>query len=380
MNMLASFRLLSGLATLASATVARADHWVYFGAYTGAKSKGIVACRLNNDGRLTPVGVVAEVANPTYLAVHPSGKFLYAISEVGKFGPKATGFVSAYAVDASTGRLTALNEQSSGGPGPCHLDVDRGGRCVVLANYGGGSVAALPIKSDGSLGEPGAFFQHEGSSVNQTRQAGPHAHCIVVDPSQRFALACDLGLDKVLVYQLDAAHAKLTPHVPAFAAVAAGSGPRHLAFHPNGRFAYVISELRCTMTAFEWNRGRGTLQEIQTLSTLPGEQEKTFSTAEVAVHQSGKFVYGSNRGHDSIVAYACNLETGRLTLIGHQSTQGNTPRHFAIDPSGRFLLAENQATDDVVVFRIEAQSGRLAPTGQKIAVGSPVCAVFVAVK
>lgn len=368
------------LVSLTTILCARADHFVYFGTYTGAKSRGIYCWRMTDDGKLTRVGLAAETASPSFLAVHPSGKFLYAIGEVSKFNGQKAGSVSAFAIDTATGKLTALNQQSSGGDGPCFLDVDKTGKCVVVANYGGGSVEALPINNDGSLGAPGTFIQHQGSSVNKSRQEGPHGHSIVVDPGQRYAVSCDLGLDQVLVYKLDAKNAKLTPNDPPFTTVAAGSGPRHIAFRPDGQFAYVINEMLCTMTAFAWDGARGTLKEIQTISTLPGTVEKGFSTAEVYVHPTGKFVYGSNRGHDSIVVYACDEKTGKLTLVEHQNTQGKTPRHFAIHPSGHFLLAENQSTDNVVVFRIDAQTGKLTATGEKIEVVSPVCAVFVPVK
>jgi 6-phosphogluconolactonase len=366
------------LVLLLTALGAHADHFVYFGTYTGAKSKGIYCWRMSEDGKLTRVGLAAETANPTYLAVHPSQKFLYAIGEFADFKGQKAGAVSAYTIDTATGKLTLLNQQSSGGPGPCHLDLDREGKVVLVANYGGGSVEALPIKADGSLGEPGTFVQHKGAGDYEKR--APRGHAIVVDPTQRFALACDLGLDQVIVYKLDAAGAKLTPNDPPFATLAPGSGPRHLAFRPDGKFAYVINETLLTMTAFAWDGARGELKEVQTISTLPGAREKGFSTAEVYVHPSGKFVYGSNRGHDSIVVYASDEKTGKLTLVEHQSTQGRTPRHFAIHPSGNFLLAENQSTDNVVVFRIDPQTGKLTATGQKIEVGSPVCAVFVPVK
>ena len=376
-----TFPWLRSLLTLAllAAISAHGDYLVYFGTYTGAKSKGIYVSRMNDAGKLSPAELVAGMANPTYLALHPNHKFLYAIGEVSRFGGKKAGAVAAFAIDATTGKLTALNQQSSGGDGPCHLALDARGRCALVANYGGGSVEALPVNRDGSLGAPGTFIQHEGSSVNQSRQEGPHGHCIVVDPSQKFALACDLGLDKVLVYKLDPTRATLTPNDPAFGMVAPGSGPRHIAFHPNGKFAYVISEMGCTMTAFGWDSKRGELHEIQTISTLPGALEKGYSTAEVYVHPSGRFVYGSNRGHDSIVVFACDAKTGQLSLVEHQSTQGKTPRHFGIDPKGRFLLAENQDSGSVVVFRIDSKTGKLTATGDRIEVGSPVCAVFVTV-
>ena len=380
MKLFPTLRSLLVAALLATVGCAHADHYVYVGTYTGAKSKGIYSGRIDSAGQVTGLALAAEITNPTYLVVHPNQKFLYAIGEISKFGDKKAGSVSAFAIDAATGKLTPLNQQSSGGTGPCHIDVDRAGRCVVVANYGGGSVEALPIKADGSLGEPGTFIQHVGSSVNKSRQEGPHGHCIIVDPTQKFALACDLGLDKVLIYKLDAAQATLTPNDLPFAPLAPGSGPRHLAFHPNGKFAYVISEMLCTMTAFEWDGARGALKGFQTISTVPGEVQKGFSTAEVYVHPSGKFVYGSNRGHDSIVVYACDEKTGRLTLVEHQATQGKTPRHFALDPSGQFLLAENQDSGSIVVFRIDQKTGKLTPTGQKVEVASPVCAVFVPVK
>jgi 6-phosphogluconolactonase len=362
------------------AIAAQAEYLVYFGTYTGAKSKGIYVSRLSDDGKLSAPELAVETQSPSYLAVHPNNRFLYCIGEVSKFGGRKAGSVSAFAIDAKSGKLTQLNQQSSGGDGPCHIALDKAGRCALVANYSGGSVEALPIGKDGSLGEPGSFIQHQGSSVNKSRQEGPHGHCILVDPTQKFALACDLGLDKVLIYKLDVNKATLTPNDPAFGSVVPGSGPRHIAFHPNGRFAYVISEMACTVTAFTWDSKRGALQEIQAISTLPGEVEKGYSTAEIYVHPNGRFVYGSNRGHDSIVAFACDPKTGKLTLVGHQPTQGKTPRHFGIDPQGRFLLAENQDSNSVVVFRIDQKTGKLTPTGDRIEVGSPVCAVFVPAK
>jgi 6-phosphogluconolactonase len=376
-----SHRLLaSALVLLGAVALARADYLVYFGTYTGAKSKGIYVSRMSDEGKLSAPELAAETANPTYLVVHPNKKFLYSIGEVSKFGDRKAGSVSAFRIDAKSGKLTALNSQSSGGTGPCHIDIDRKGKCLVVANYGGGSVEALPVQSDGSLGEPGTFVQHAGTSADKSRQEGPHGHCIVFDPTQKFAVACDLGLDKVLVYKVDTSKATLTANDPAFAAIAPGSGPRHIAFHPNGKFAYVINEMSCTMTALAWDRKGGALTEVQTISTLPEPVKKGYSTAEVYVHPSGKFVYGSNRGHDSIVVYACDEKTGKLTLVEHQPTQGKTPRHFGLTPDGKFLLAENQDSGTAVVFRIDPKTGKLAATGDKIEVGAPVCAVFVPVR
>ncbi len=352
----------------------------FIGTYTGAKSKGIYAFRLDSSGAMTPPTLVAETANPTFLAVHPNQRFLYAANETGKFGGKKSGAVSAFAVDARTGHLTLLNQQPSGGDGPCHLVVDPTGKNVLVANYGGGSVEVLPVQEDGRLGEPSTFIQHQGTSLNPQRQEGPHAHFITTDAANRFALTCDLGLDKVLIYRFDATKGSLIPNEPPSTPINAGSGPRHLAFHPKGHFAYVINEIACTMTALSYDSQRGELKELQTISTLPGGQERkpNFSTAEVEVHPSGKFLYGSNRGHDTIVVFAIDEKTGNLTQVENQPTGGRTPRNFAIDPSGHYLLAENQDSDTIVPFRIDSKTGRLTRTGQVVeGVGAPVCIKFV---
>ena len=355
------------------------DMLVYFGTYTGEKSKGVYVSRLDlASGALTRPELAGETASPSFLAVHPSQNFLYAINEIGNFLGKESGSVSAFAIDRNTGRLTALNQQPSVGRGPAHLVVDKAGRNVLVANYGGGSVAVVPIGTDGALKPPSAFIQHTGSSVNPERQKGPHAHSINLDPANRFAYAADLGLDKVLVYRFDADKGSLVANDPPFAQVAAGAGPRHFAIHPNG-FAYVINEMNMTVTAFRRDIERGSLTELQTISTLPPGQgvESGFSTADVQVHPSGRFLYGSNRGHDSIVVFAIDQKSGRLTYVENRPTQGSTPRGFGIDPSGSYLLAANQRSDSVVVFRIDKQTGRLTPTGHTIEVGAPVCVKFV---
>ncbi len=354
---------------------------VYIGTYTGAKSKGIYVSRFDPaTGRQTAPELAVETASPSFLALHPGGRVLYAVGETASLGSKRTGAVSAFSLDAKTGKLASLNRQSSGGTGPCHLAVDQTGKCLLVANYGSGSIAALPILADGALGEPNAVIQHQGSSVNPQRQAGPHAHFITPDPANRFALTCDLGLDQVLVYRFDPAKSALTANDPPFAAVKAGSGPRHLAFHPSGRFVFLINEMGSTLTTFAYDAKQGTLKELQSLSTLPEKFDGNSTCAEVQVHPSGKFVYGSNRGHDSIAVFGFDSASGKLTCVEHQSTQGKTPRHFAIDPTGQWLLAENQASDSVVVFRVDSTTGRLSPTGQTVSVGAPVCALFVPVK
>jgi 6-phosphogluconolactonase len=353
---------------------------VYVGTYTGPKSQGIYAYRLDlASGKCAPLGLAAAVKSPSFLAVHPDRKHLYSVNEIDELDGKPTGGVSAFAIDTSTGKLTLLNQQSSRGAGPCHLVVDRTGKTVLVANYGGGSVAALPLESDGSLRPAASFIQHAGHSVTPSRQAGPHAHSINVDLNNRFAMAADLGLDQVLVYKLDPAAGKLTPNDPPAASVKPGSGPRHFAFHPGGKNAYVINEILCTATAFAYDPARGVLTELQTINTLPDgvSLKPEFSTAEIQVHPSGKFVYGSNRGHDSITVFAVDEPSGTLRFVENQSTQGKTPRGFGIDPSGKFLLAGNQDSHTVVVFRIDPTTGKLSATGQQLEVGSPVCVKFV---
>ena len=373
--------LSSGFALFAaSADKASAESTlVYFGTYTGPKSQGIYVSRLDlGTGRLTEPELAGAVASPSYVAIHPNRQFLYSVNEVNTFQGQKTGAVSAFAIESQTGKLTLLNQQSSGGGGPCHLNVDRTGKDVLVANYGGGSCAVLPIDKDGQLGKATAFIQHHGTSVKKQRQEGPHAHGIYLDAHNRFAFVPDLGLDKVMIYKFDPTAGTLTPNDPPFASLAPGSGPRHLAFHPSGQYAYVISEMLCTVTAFRYDPDRGSLEPMQTVSTLPAGQQvrPSFSTAEIEVHPNGRFLYGSNRGHDTIAVFAIDPTTGKLTPIQHEPTQGKTPRGFSIDPTGRYLLAGNQDSDTVVGFRIDADTGRLSPTGQTVRVGSPVCVKF----
>ena len=377
--------LLMAATMVVSASAAPKELLVYFGTYTNAKSgsKGIYRARLDlATGRLSDAELAAECRDPSFLAVHPNGKVLYAIDESSDPAKRPGRGLAAYAIGGKDGALKLLNEQSNGGPGPCHLIVDRSGKCVVVANYSGGSVAVVALQADGSLGALGSVMQHTGSSVNPARQKEPHAHAVALSPDHRLVLAADLGIDSVMAYKLDAARGGLRANDVAFAKLPPGSGPRHLAFHPGGDYLYVINELFCTMAVFGFDATRGTLTDIQSLSTLPpGETvQRGFSTAELAIHPNGKFLYGSNRGHDSIVVYAVDATTGRLTHVENQSTQGKTPRHFAIDPTGGWLLAENQDSDTVIVFAIDAKTGRLNANGQVLGVRAPVSAVFVAVE
>jgi len=347
----------------------------YIGTYTNnAKSKGIYQMQLNlATGALSQPELAGETTNPSFLTLHPNRKFLYAVSEAG--GKDAS--LSAFAVAPDTGKLTFLNKQSVRGSGPCYVSVDQTGKAALAANYGSGSVCAMPIGDDGLLAEATAFIQHAGSGPNAGRQKGPHAHCIDLTPDNRFALVCDLGLDKIFIYRLDPAKATLVPNDPPSASVAPGAGPRHIAFHPSGKFVYVINEMASTVTAFTYDAARGAMTEFQTVPALPADFKGNSTTAEIAVHPSGKFLYGSNRGHDSIAIFAV-ADDGKLKPLGHQPTQGKTPRCFGIDPTGAWLVATNQGSDNVVVFKIDAATGLLKPTGSPATVGSPVCVKFMA--
>jgi 6-phosphogluconolactonase len=351
---------------------------VYVGTYTGGggkdKSQGIYLLDLDvRTGTLSPPRVAATSTDPSFLAIHPNQKYLYSVNELSEIKGRRGGGVSAFAIDAASGKLRPLNQQSSVGEGPCHLVVDRQGKNVLVANYNSGSVACLPIGVDGRVQRASSFIQHKGSGADPQRQNSPHGHSINLDAAGRFAVAADLGLDKVFIYSFDSAQGMLTPNQPAFAAVAPGSGPRHFAFHPDGRFGYVISEMANTVTAFAYDADKGALTKIQTISTLPADFKGQSYTAEVQVHPSGKFLYGSNRRHDSIAIFTIDPSTGKLTTVGFEPTQGKNPRNFAIDPTGQYLLAENQDSDTIVVFRIDPGSGALRPTGQTVNLPKPVC-------
>ena len=366
-------------AVAAGEPAAPASMFVYIGGRSRGKPGGITRCRLDlATGALAVLGVTGDVSNPSWLALHPGGRFLYTVNEVREFGGQPAGGLSAFAVAPGSGDLTLLNQASSKGAGPCHAVVDARGRYVLAANYGGGSVVVVPIGGDGRLGEATAFVQHEGKSVDPRRQAGPHAHCANLDAANRFALVADLGLDKVLVYRFDAQAGTLAPNDPPFATLPPGSGPRHVAFHPGGRFVHVVNELTSTVTAFRYDAAAGRLEALQTISALPEGFAEPNSGAEVAVHPSGRFLYTSNRGHDSIAIFAIDAGTGRLTAGGHASTQGKTPRNFALDPTGRYLLAANQGSGTVVAFRIDGATGRLEPTGHALETPGPMCVAFLA--
>jgi 6-phosphogluconolactonase len=347
---------------------------VYVGTYTSGESKGIYRLRLDlATGTLSLAGEPTAARNPSFLALHPSGRFLYAVNEIGESREDTGGAVSAFAVDPRTGSLTFLNDRPSGGAAPCHLSVDKPGRHVLVANYWGGSVAVLPLGTDGRLGPATALVQHEGRSGATRSSGGPHAHSIDLDAADRFAVVADLGLDELLVYRFDPAPGTLVPNQPPATRLAPGAGPRHFAFHPDGNHGYVINELNSTITALAYDARAGILTELQTLSTLPVACAARNSTAELVVRPDGRFLYGSNRGHDSIAIFAVDAGTGRLTALGHESTRGRTPRNFAIDPTGAYLLAANQDSDTIAVLRIDAGSGKLAPVGSPFRIPRPVC-------
>ncbi len=347
---------------------------LYIGTYTGAKSKGIYQSELDPaTGALAPPRLAAETPSPSYLAIHPGSKYLFAANEIGEFQGKKSGAVSAFSIDPETGRLTLLNQQPSGGGAPCHLVTDREGKHVLAANYTGGSVCVLPVGADGRLGEATAFIQHTGSGADRQRQEGPHAHSINLDAAGRFAFAADLGLDQVLVYRYDAARGTLAANDPPFGAVEPGSGPRQFAFHPGGRFAYAINELKNTVTAFKYDADKGALEALQAISTLPEGFQGTSWCAEVQVHPNGKFLYGSNRGHNSLAVFSIDPDTGKLERVEIQSRGIKTPRHFTLDPAGAWLIAANQDSDSLIVFKIDPATGRLLPTEHQVKAPAPVC-------
>lgn len=344
----------------------------YVGTYTKPEgSKGIYRFTLDLEtGKLGGGELAAEAKNPSFLALHPSGEFLYSANEI-----DGSGGVTAYAINED-GTLKLLSQQSSKGAGACHVWVDGAGKNVLVANYGGGNIAALPIADDGSVREATGFVQHTGSSVNPNRQKEPHAHAIYTDGDDRFVYTCDLGTDKVYVYKFDPEKGTLAPNDPPAADLAPGSGPRHLAFHPSGGYAYVINELLNTVTVFKHDSEKGVLETIQTVETLPDDFQGSNSTAEIFVHPSGRFLYGSNRGHDSIAVYVINEQSGKLNLVDITPTGGKAPRNFAIDPTGMWLIAANQQTNDMFVFKIDPATGKLTATGQTASLGAPVCIVF----
>ena len=354
----------------------RGELLVYVGTYTSGKSEGIYLYRMNlSSGELNHVATTKGVKDPSYLTLSTNRRYLYAVNEVEEFAGKKSGALSAFAVDQRTGGLSLLNQQPSLGGSPCYVTVDRTGKYVLVANYSGGNVAVFPTRMDGSLGEATDVKQNEGSSINTERQQGPHAHCIELDPTNRFAYVCDLGTDKIMIFRFDRRQEKLVPGKTPWVQAKPGAGPRHITFHPSGKYAYVMNEMHVTVTAYAHSRD-GDLKEMQTLPALPREATVEDSGADIHVSPDGRFLYCSNRGHDSITAFKINQRNGSLTFITHAPTGGKTPRNFAIAPTGAFLLVANQRSDSIVTFRRDKKTGGLTATGQVADVPSPVCLKF----
>jgi 6-phosphogluconolactonase len=356
---------------------------VYVGT-NGPKSKGIYFYRLQTDNlevsqniTLVPLGLAAETPNPNFIELDLKRRLLFAATRVDQFGGKPGGAVSAFSIDSATGKLALINQTSCMGPGPCHLALDATGRFVIAAMYDGGSVAVIPVAPDGKLGEATDFVQHSGKSVNPDRQKGPHAHCVTFDPANQFVFVCDLGLDKIMAYRFDAQHGKITPGDPPFTAAKPGAGPRHMAFLPGGRFAYVVNELDSTVTSYAYDAKAGVLKPIETQTTLPGYYDGPNAPAEVSAHPSGRWIYVSNRGMNSIILFGVDPDKGTLTYIEEQGTGGKTPRHFGIQPSAKHMVICNQDSDMLLASRIDSGNGRLKPSGVFAQAPTPMCAKFL---
>jgi 6-phosphogluconolactonase len=361
------------------------DTLVYVGSFTRgkSKSKGIYLFKLQTENlevsqniTLVPLGLVAETPDPSFIEIDPKRRLLFAVNAINQFEGKPAGAVSAFSIDAANGKLTLLNQRSSMGAGPCHLTLDKTGRNLLVANFNGGSVAVLPVSPDGHLGEATDFVQHTGKSVHPERQKSPHAHCVTLSADNRFAFVCDLGLDKVFTYRFDPEHGKLSPGQPAFTSIRAGAGPRHMAFRPDERFAYVINEIDSTVIAFSYDASAGALKELQNISTLPGYYHGPNSAAEVGVHPSGKYLYASNRGNETVVLFEIDHDKGTLTYVEEQNTGGKTPRHFGIQPSAKHLVIANQDSDTLLACRIDSGNGRLKPSGVFASAPTPTCVKF----
>jgi 6-phosphogluconolactonase len=367
------------------------NYLLFVGTYTNTGSKGIYAYRYDAEsGKVTPLGLAAETASPSFLAVAPGREFLYAVNEIHDYKGEASGGLTAFAIDRKTGKLRELNHVSSHGADPCHISLDRSGKYVLVANYTGGNVAAFPLSADGHLGEASSVVQDEGTlGPKKDRQEKAHAHWIEASARNRFAYVADLGLDRVLIYKFDASKGvlsrgeaspgdtgSLTAKDFFSATLAPGSGPRHVAFSADGNFMYVLGELDSSVTVFV-NDAKETYRSVQKISALPAEFSGQNDAAEIAIHPSGKFLYTSNRGDDSIAVFAIDRASGKLTFVERVPSGGKTPRNFAIDPTGKHLLAANEESGNIVEFQIDSATGKLTPAGEVAKVASPVCLVFV---
>lgn len=371
-----SFAVAPGRAAGAQpASATPSQYVVYIGTYTQAQSKGIYVGRFDErTGKLSTLELAAKTANPSFLAVSPNRRYLYAVNELDSFEGKKSGAVSAFAIDPDY-KLTFLNQLATRGGAPAYVSLDKSGRYVMVANYNGGNVIVFPVEKNGSLGQATAFVQDKGHSVNPIRQTKPYAHSINVSPDNRFAIVADLGLDKVEVFHFQ--QGRLTPNDPPYATVKPGSGPRHFVFSPDAKFMYVESEMGSSLTVFAYDAARGALREVQAISSLPPDFKGESTGAEVQILPSGRFLYASNRGSDTIAVFAVNRRNGTLKPVEYVPSGGKTPRMFTLDPSGDYLIAANQDSDNIVIFRINQATGKLTPTGQQVDLSMPVCVVFV---
>ena len=362
--------LVALLCLLSSLTVAQtADYYLYVGTYTRKTSEGIYVYRFNTQtGDFSPVSIAKGISNPSFLAISPDQRFLYATGGTGGDSTRA------FAIDGQSHQLTLLNAQSSGGKGATHLAVDKTGKWLIVGCYTSGNLSVLPIKADGSLGNITQTIQHEGRSIDPERQTKPYVHSINIAPNNIDVFVPDLGTDKIMTYTLNAQTGQLTAGDPPYTSTTPGSGPRHFTFHPNGRFAYAIQEMSSTITGFMYKNGA--LRPFQTVKSLPDEFTGRKWSADIHISPDGRFLYGSNRAHESLAIFSIDQQTGQLTLVGHQPVNGKTPRNFAIDPTGNFVLVANQDSDNITIFKRDKQTGKLTATGKEITVSTPVCLKF----
>jgi 6-phosphogluconolactonase len=345
--------------------------------YVGTYSKGIYGFHYDvQTANLEPAGLLGEVQNPSFLILHPNHQYLYAVSELtGDDNP--IGGVASFAINPQNGSLRLLNKRSSEGSAPCHLALDKTCKMLMVANYVTGTVSSFPILEDGSLGEVASVMKASGSSINKKRQDGPHAHEVVVSADNRFAFVPDLGLDEIRIYKTDPSTAKLTPNDPPSVKIAPGSGPRHLVFSGNEKFAYLISELLSTVTVFSYNAQDGSMKELQTVSTLPADIKDRDGAAEIKLDSAGRYLYASNRGYNSIAVFSVNKENGMLTEVQIEKIDGKMPRYITLDPEGEHLLVANQKTDNIATFSVDQNTGKITPTGRSVSLSSPVCLAFL---
>jgi 6-phosphogluconolactonase len=375
MKIIASFVV--PLAILSLSVAAQKEPYLLIGTYTSGKSEGIYVYRFNTaSGAATPVSS-AKTSNPSFLAVSPDNKYVYAVNENADSTMYTTGgSIAAFSFDKQTGNLSYINKQWSGGKHPCYVTIDRKGKWVIAGNYSSGSLALLPVRKDGGLDSARQVIEHEGSSVNEDRQQGPHVHATVLSPDDKYLFVPDLGIDKVMIYAFDAKAGRLTPATAPYEMTEPGTGPRHFDFHPNKKFAYLIEEMTGSISSYSYSKGGLTL--VQNISALPGDYNGAIGSADIHVSPDGKFLYASNRGESNTIAiFSINQKSGHLVPVGHQSTLGKTPRNFNFDPSGNFLLVANQNSDEIVVFKRDKETGLLTDTGQRIAVSKPVCIKWI---